>query len=296
MPWRHRLWILLIFLFLGCKPKEEQFAVATDLNIVEFISDRYPNGELDQLDSDYRSYIDIGLEYHLSYVRVYERSESKLLDTFFVNSSLNRALLLIATRSEGEEHINSSIQPEMAFLHNEKWYFLPTDGVHMIQAADAGTTRLMTFEELAEYARAKLLKGYLLRDLVSDEIRINDLFFRNYMDNNDLMRLGEKIPWDSLGYVPDSFWTNKYMSYIEFLERRIELIREERVEQDSLRTMGQIDDQEWAFIQRMRNPQTHQDWRKIDSIHRGFNKDSTMRILWDKALNFPRPNYTSLPK
>jgi len=277
---------MLFALVLSCRSREVENTIATEVevDIVQFIKERYSNSELDQLQSDFIEYLSIGKKYNLAYARSYERFESSLLDTFFVNTSLNRALLLIATRSEGDVYINSSIKPRMAFLNGDKWHFLSADGVHMIQAADVGTTSLLTFEELAEYAREKLLKGYLIRDPISEEVKINDLFFKNYMEYSG--SLGSRgVSSDSIQYLSDSFWTNRYMDFIRIWDRRIEVIEERRVMQDSLRAIGEIDDNEWTFIQRMRNPQNHKDWRRMDSIYKKLDQDSTIQLLMDKARN-----------
>jgi len=140
------------------------------------------------------------------------------------------------------------------------------------------TRRLLTFEEIQQWAEDREFKGYLIYDDDREEWKINDAFFTRYMDNHEYVLWNEVLERGHYDFSDktDSFWVHRYNLFELARQREIELTQMKWQSEDSLYEAGQLSEAEWQRLVNSRNPVTDEDWKIVKEFQKTFKKDSVL--------------------
>lgn len=235
--------------------------------LIDFLKHHVDKDEYNKLREEFDNFILNAFEYSHSGVRPLKMSEWELIEPILINSKLKRSVCFIGVRGNDGAFKNSSVKAFWGYKHLGKWNFHRSIGTQFLQTLRVDEGVLLTFDQISEYVYANMMNNYLVRDRDSDGLAINDAYFKNYAYNPDMLSMDERKSIGEIDTLSNAFWIEKYSVLTDRRERKIRIIDSVRSVEDGLRSRGKISDDEWGLIQRIRDPQTSDDWRLLDSFY-----------------------------
>lgn len=246
----------------------------------EFISEVFDSTLIDELNIALNNYIDTSLKYSLEETYYIQRSDDwKILEPILINSSYNRSLSIVAKRHIGEDDAGVDISWLCGFRYLDQWYFFG-NGEYLPLQLDIPENKLMTYDEIQNWAEKKEMQGYLIYDKHSKEWTINDHYFKRYMDNINYAPIIEQVGYREFYDGPYEYWSQRYMYFVQMSRRLIELTKIEWKRQDELFTLGKLTQQEYDDLLSLRNPKTSEQWKNREEFYNVNRKDSILNQLY----------------
>ena len=252
----------------------------------EIVNLSFSEDQRKEVSESMNNWIETDLYYNLGYTRHISSTNWIILDPIFIRSDYNRAVGLIPNWHTKEDKIYNSIIWVCGFRENDKWYFFSPSEAQYCQTkegADPDFSPLTwkgTRNTIDQYSR-----GYLKYDKSQRAWVINDRWFRGFMDNASRLDKAERgLSDDEILALPDSYWVDKYMDFQKLNNRYLELIKDKWREEDIKRGQGAYSDEEWAEIERLRNPQSSKDYNDLKESRKELFQDPIMMALEDKIL------------
>ena len=252
----------------------------------ELVNRSFSPEEIKEVSDAMNSWIETDLHYNLGSTRHISSTNWIILDPIFISSDYNRAVGLIPNWHTKEDKIYNSLIWVCGFRENDEWYFFSPSEAQYCQTkegADPDFSPLTwkgTSNTIDQYSR-----GYLKYDKSQRAWVINDRWFRGFMDNASRLDKAERgLSDDEILALPDSYWVDKYMDFQKLNNRYLELIKDKWREEDIKRGQGAYSDEEWAEIERLRNPQSSKDYNDLKESRKELFQDPIMMALEDKIL------------
>ena len=252
----------------------------------ELVNRSFSPEEIKEVSDAMNSWIETDLHYNLGSTRHISSTNWIILDPIFIRSDYNRAVGLIPNWHTKEDKIYNSIIWVCGFRENDKWYFFSPSEAQYCQTkegADPDFSPLTwkgTRNTIDQYSQ-----GYLKYDKSQRAWVINDRWFRGFMDNASRLDKADRgLSDDEILALPDEYWLNKYMDFQKLNNRYLELIKDKWREEDIKRGQGAYSDEEWAEIERLRNPQSSKDYNDLKESRKELFQDPIMMALEDKIL------------
>ena len=275
----------VILLFIGCENSHRagHTRLCERPDIRDYVNETFSIDEVQDVEDALQGFIDTSMFYNLWMTNDMERAESEILEPTLINSTYTRSLSILANRSIREKDGSVSIGWIVGFRHEGDWYFFRTSKNLYLQVGVVKKA-IMSFDDLHNWAHEKEMRGYLKYEGDSCNWKINDDYFKNYMDNIEYAPEMQQLGSEGFKEGPDSYWTTRYMLFQKMMQRRINLTKNEWKRQDELFEDGMISEEVYNHYLKLRIPTSDDEWDEVEEFHKIFRKDSMIRSFMNELI------------
>ena len=251
----------------------------------ELVNRSFSPEEIKEVSDAMNKWIETDLHYNLGSTRHISSKNWIILDPIFIRSDFNRAVGLVLQWDESDDSKLNSLTWICGYSYENQWCFFRPSSTQNIykkiskQKYDPykDPNNLSTIHQYTQ--------GYLKYDKSQRAWVINDRWFRGFMDNASwLDQVDYGLTDQEILDLPDEYWVDKYMDYQKLDNRYLEPIKDKWREEDIKRGQGAYSDEEWAEIERLRNPQSSKDYNDLKESRKELFQDPIMMALEDKIL------------
>lgn len=213
--------------------------------------------------------------YNISDSRSLINTNWTIIDPIFINNSYTRAVALIPNWIRKNDKIYNSLIWICGYRYYGDWYFFSPTETQILARHDSPSEDYDPLKwRPVSSAIQDYTKSYLKYNYLKFKWEINDDWFRGFMDNRDYLRSDHYHYSDQkILELPDSYWIERHMPYEVMEIRGLDKLKELRKEENAKYRRGEYSEEEWEAIQKIRNPKSSEDWKRVRAYNKKIAED-----------------------